>query len=70
MQDGARPHRIEQVFSFLYEYFGNRVSALDYPKGTGAGMNWPLYSTDLYPCDYLFLRGALKDIATEIIPSL
>lgn len=60
MQDGARPHRTEQVFSFLHEYFGERVIALDYPKCTRAGMDWPPYSPDLTPCDY-FLWGALKD---------
>ncbi|GFX86700.1 uncharacterized protein TNCV_1408981 [Trichonephila clavipes] len=59
MQDGARPHRTEQVFRFL-EYFGNRVIALEYPKFTGAGMDWPPYSPDLTPCDY-FLWGTLKD---------
>ncbi|GFX43508.1 uncharacterized protein TNCV_4875281 [Trichonephila clavipes] len=36
MQDGTRPHRTEQVFRFLDEYFGNRVIALEYPKFTGA----------------------------------
>ncbi|GFU18075.1 uncharacterized protein TNCV_1446341 [Trichonephila clavipes] len=50
MQDGARPHRTEQVFRFLDEYFGNRVIALEYPKFTGAGMDWPPYSPDLTPC--------------------
>ncbi|GFU77967.1 uncharacterized protein TNCV_521671 [Trichonephila clavipes] len=52
MQDGAQPHRTEQVFRFLDEYFGNRVIALEYPKFTGAGMDWPPYSPDLTPCDY------------------
>ncbi|GBL79126.1 hypothetical protein AVEN_92377-1 [Araneus ventricosus] len=61
MQDGAQPHRTEQVFRFLDEYFGNRVIALEYPKFTGAGMDWPPYSPDLTPCDY-FLWGTLKDI--------
>ncbi|GBM19052.1 hypothetical protein AVEN_172514-1 [Araneus ventricosus] len=61
MQDGARPHHTEQVFRFLDEYFGNRVIALEYPKFTGAGMDWPPYSPDLTPCDY-FLWGTLKDI--------
>ncbi|GFW20889.1 uncharacterized protein TNCV_1051101 [Trichonephila clavipes] len=61
MQDGARPHRTEQMFRFLDENFGNRVIALEYPKFTGAGMDWPPYSPDLTPCDY-FLWGTLKDI--------
>ncbi|GFY16767.1 uncharacterized protein TNCV_4337681 [Trichonephila clavipes] len=47
MQDGARPHRTEQVFRFLDEYFGNRVIVLEYPKFAGAGMDWPPYSPDL-----------------------
>lgn len=61
MQDGARPHRTEQVFRFLEEYFGNRVIALEYPKFTGAGMDWPPYSPDLTPCDF-FLWGTVKDM--------
>ncbi|GBN12260.1 hypothetical protein AVEN_14122-1 [Araneus ventricosus] len=61
MQDGARPHRTEQAFRFLDEYFGNRVIALEYTKFTGAGMDWPPYSPDLTSCDY-FLWGTLKDI--------
>ncbi|GBN51851.1 hypothetical protein AVEN_119716-1 [Araneus ventricosus] len=68
MQDGARPHRTEKVFHFLDEYLGNRVVALDYPKFTGTGMDWPPYSPDLTPCDY-FLWGALKDIVYGNHPS-
>ncbi|GFU82458.1 uncharacterized protein TNCV_3569301 [Trichonephila clavipes] len=45
----SRPHRTEQVFRILDEYFGNRVIALEYPKFTGAGMDWPPYSPDLTP---------------------
>ena len=59
MRDGARPHRTEQTFSFLYEYFGERVIVLDYFKCIGSGMSWP-YSLDLTPYDY-FLKGALKE---------
>ncbi|GBM84133.1 hypothetical protein AVEN_218303-1 [Araneus ventricosus] len=51
MQNGCRPHCTEKVFRFLDEYFGNRVIALDYPKCTGARMDWPPYSPDLTPCD-------------------
>ncbi|GFT50691.1 uncharacterized protein TNCV_567891 [Trichonephila clavipes] len=68
MQDGARPHRTEQVFRFLDEYFGNRVIALEYPKFTGASMDWPPYSSDLTPCDY-FLWGTLKDIVYSKHPA-
>ena len=63
MQDCARLHLAEQVFSFLYEYFGERVIVLDYPKCTGASMDLPPYSPDLTPCDY-FLWVALKNILT------
>ncbi|GBN12470.1 hypothetical protein AVEN_118299-1 [Araneus ventricosus] len=59
MQDGPRPHRTENVFRFLDEYFGKRVIALEYPKFTVTGMDWLPYSPDLTPCDY-FLWGALK----------
>ena len=41
LQDGARPHRTGKVFSFLHEYFGNRVIALDYPQFTYPGKGWP-----------------------------
>ncbi|GBN48028.1 hypothetical protein AVEN_55603-1 [Araneus ventricosus] len=51
MQAGARPLCTEMVFRFLDEYFGNRVIALDYPKFTGTGMDWPPYSPDLTPYD-------------------
>ncbi|GBM26475.1 hypothetical protein AVEN_206164-1 [Araneus ventricosus] len=68
MQDWARPHRTEKMFRFLDEYFGNRVIALDYPKFTGPGMDWPPYSPDLTPCDY-FLCGALKDTVYGNHPS-
>ncbi|GBN67988.1 hypothetical protein AVEN_157758-1 [Araneus ventricosus] len=68
MQDGARPQRTEKVFRFLDEYFGNRVIALDYPKFTGPGMDWPPYSSDLTLFDY-FLWGALKDTVYGNHPS-
>ncbi|GBL88044.1 hypothetical protein AVEN_133703-1 [Araneus ventricosus] len=64
MQDGARQHRTEKVLRFLDEYFGNRVIALDYPKFTDTGIDWPPYSPDLTPCDY-FLWDALKDTVYE-----
>lgn len=59
MQDGARPHRAEQVFRFLDEFFRNRVIALYYPKFSDAGMDWPPFSPDLTPCIYV-LGGTLK----------
>ena len=68
MQDGARPHRTEPVFSFLYEYFGETVIALDYLKCPDPGMDWPPYSPGFTPCDY-FLWGVFKDIAHRNNPT-
>lgn len=59
-QDGARPHRTQEVFSLLNEHFGKRVFALDYPEASGEGIEWPPYSPDLNPCDF-YLWGFLKD---------
>lgn len=60
MQDGARPHRTTEVFDYLDEHFSGRVIGLDYESRYGGGMDWPLYSPDLNPCDF-FLWGYLKD---------
>ena len=60
MQDGARPHRTEQVFELLEQQFGSRLIGLDSEKYTGSGIEWPAYSPDLNPCDF-FLWGFLKD---------
>ncbi|GBN68581.1 hypothetical protein AVEN_195975-1 [Araneus ventricosus] len=45
-----------------------RVIALDYPKFTGTGMDWPQYSPDLTPCDN-FLWAAFKDTVYGNHPS-
>lgn len=68
MQDGARPHRTSDVFTFLEEYFENRVIALHYRKATSKGMDWPPCSPDLNPCDY-FLWGHLKDAVHQQNPT-
>lgn len=60
MQDGARPHRTEEVFNILEEHFGNRIIGLDAQQFTGGGITWPPYSPDLNPCDF-YLWGSLKD---------
>jgi hypothetical protein len=60
MQDGARPHRTEQVFALLNEYFGEKIIALDSARIIGEGIDWPPYSPDLNPCDF-YLWGYLKD---------
>ena len=60
MQDGATPHRTNDVFKVLEEHFDNRVIALKYRSKTGKGYDWPPYSPDLNPCDF-FLWGCIKD---------
>ncbi|GFW82056.1 DDE_3 domain-containing protein [Trichonephila clavipes] len=65
MQDGARPHRTEQVFRFLDEYFGNRVIALEYPKFTGAGMDLPPYSPGLIAYDFFFVGNIERHCLLE-----
>lgn len=60
MQDGARPHRTDQVFALLDEHFHGRVIGLDYETRFGCGIEWPPCSPDLNPCDY-YLWGNLKD---------
>ena len=60
MQDGALPHRTNNVFQVLDEHFTGRVIGLGYPYKHGGGMDWPPYSPDLNPCDF-FLWGYLKD---------
>ncbi|GFT65569.1 uncharacterized protein NPIL_536621 [Nephila pilipes] len=52
IQDGARRHRTEKMYRFLYEYFENRIIELEYPKFIGTGVNWPPCLTDLTPYDY------------------
>lgn len=59
MQDGARPHRTENVFTALNQQFGPRIIGLDYPRYFEGGIEWDPYSPDLNPCDY-FLWGYLK----------
>ena len=60
MQDGALPHRTNNVFEVLNEHFPSRVLGLGYEQKYGGGMDWPPYSPDLNPCDF-FLWGYLKD---------
>lgn len=60
MQDGALPHRTNDVFQVLDEHFTGRVIGLGYPSKYSGGMDWPPYSPDLNPCDF-FLWGYLKD---------
>ena len=59
MQDGARPHRTNQVFEVLDEHFHGRVLGLGYEE-KGSGLDWPPYSPDMNPCDF-FLWGYLKE---------
>lgn len=60
MQDGALPHRTNDVFESLNEHFPGRVIGLGYASKFEGGLDWPPYSPDLNPCDF-FLWGNLKD---------
>ena len=60
MQDGARPHRTQLVFDLLYEYFREKIIALDSSRFVGEGTDWAPYSPDLNPCDF-YLWGYLKE---------
>jgi len=60
MQDGATPHRTQEVFETIHKVYGNRVIGLGYPKFAQGGLEWPPYSPDLNPC-YFFLWGYIKD---------
>ncbi|GBN82707.1 hypothetical protein AVEN_156381-1 [Araneus ventricosus] len=60
MQDGATPHRTNEVFDLFEEHFNERIVALGYPKSKNVGIDWPAYSPDLNPCDS-FLWGYIKD---------
>ncbi|EZA62136.1 hypothetical protein X777_03743 [Ooceraea biroi] len=59
-QDGATPHRTQEVFETIHKVYGNRVIGLGYPKFAQGGLEWPPYSPDLNPCDF-FLWGYIKD---------
>ncbi|GFU66102.1 uncharacterized protein TNCV_2857751 [Trichonephila clavipes] len=50
-----------KCFAFLMNTESSHC--FEYPKFTGADMDWPPYSPDLTPCDY-FLWGTLKDIVS------
>ncbi|EZA55091.1 hypothetical protein X777_05363 [Ooceraea biroi] len=52
MQDGATPHRTQEVFETIHKVYGNRI--------IGGRLEWPPYSPDLNPCDF-FLWGYIKD---------
>ena len=59
-QDGARPHRTQQVLESLSAIFHGLLIALDYDRVTDRGLEWPPYSPDLNCCDF-FLWGNIKD---------
>ncbi|GBL77585.1 hypothetical protein AVEN_48542-1 [Araneus ventricosus] len=54
-QDGATPHRANEVFDLLEEHFNGRIVDLGYPKSENMGIDWPPYSPDLNPCDSFFV---------------
>jgi hypothetical protein len=41
MQDGARPHRKEQVLQLLNDHFGEKVITLESARIMGEGIDWP-----------------------------
>ena len=60
MQDGAAPHRTQEVFAALHKVCDTRVMGLGYPKFARGGLEWPPYSPYLKPCDF-FIWGYIKD---------
>jgi hypothetical protein len=60
MQDGARPHKANVVFIFLYDIFDSRANSNRFPDRFACGQNSPPNSSDLNPCDYC-LWGFLKE---------
>ena len=52
MQDGATPHRTNEVFELVYDVYGNRVIGLGYPKFAYGGIEWTPYSPDLNLCNF------------------
>ena len=52
-QDGAPPHTTVLVSTWMTEFFGDKVIALNHPN------EWPPRSPDLTPCDF-FLWGYMK----------
>ncbi|GFS97232.1 t-complex protein 1 subunit delta [Nephila pilipes] len=68
MQDGARPHRTADVFEVHNEHFSDRIIGLDYPSHFQGGIEWPLYSPDLNPCDY-YLWSYLKSKVWQTSPT-
>ena len=67
MQDGARPHHTAEVLDILQATFKDQIIALDILAFTGHGVEWPPYSPELNPCD--FLRGYLKDRVFKDAPA-
>ena len=52
MQDGAKPHRTQEVFQGIHRVYRTRVIGLGYSKFSNRGLEWPPYSPDMNPCDY------------------
>ena len=53
MQDEATPHRTKEVFGAIHRVYGTWVISLGYSKFANEGLEWPPYSLDLNPCDFL-----------------
>lgn len=67
-QDGALPHRTQEVFDTISEYFGDRIIGLGAESATGGVIDWPSNSPDLNVCD-TFLWGYLKDRVYATAPA-
>jgi len=46
MQNGAPPHRTNEVFHLLEEHFTERILSLGYSKSKNMGIEWEPYSPD------------------------
>ena len=53
MQGVTRPHRTSNVFAVMEKQFNDHVIVLGYPERTEMVINWPPYSPDFNPCDFL-----------------
>ena len=53
-KDGARPHRTQEVFDVLKDYFDDQIIGLDAERKAGGGIEWPPYSPDLNVCDFFY----------------
>ncbi|GBN05928.1 hypothetical protein AVEN_214012-1 [Araneus ventricosus] len=60
--------RTDSVFDTINSVFGTRVIAYQYPNSYPGALQWPPYSPDLNPCDFI-LWGYMKDLAHKKKPT-